>query len=604
MDRIRKRTFACMFLAVLLLLTVPYARSLPSNTPSRALSLLLTVVPSELPSDGGQYPAAVVSLVDAAGLPSAALQDTTVFLSSSQTNIALVPDQVVIKAGTTYSIAQITTTSTPGATSLTASSLGLASASSQLSTATPSGFPSKLRVFVSPSELLARSSDTGTVRVELLDDAGLPSKSINSMTVQLTSSNASIASLDQTSLTLQPGDLYASGTFHTGFSLGNAVITASSTGFLSGGAIITVIGRVCLGACAPSEILLKLLPPTLPADSKNYGALEVGLADSTGSPTVAGADTIVQLFSSNPDVVSVSQFATIPAGRISTLATLTTSSLAKSVSITASATGLLAGSINVQSIIPPPSRLQVFLAPASISVGPHGILPILAVQLQDSGGNPARARQDTDIVVTSSNGTLIRSSIRLTIGAGNDYVSTPLNASGIGRTVLTASSQGLGSSQANLQLVPWSLNVQLTTAKSVIFANETAPFTFTASFVATPLQNVTVNWTASGGIVTPKSSRTGSSGVATATFSPTQIGAANVTATTTSPGTGPIKITYPLLVVAVPPKPPLTVVQFIVEFWYIWVAVVVVVILISYYFFRRRRAQAQEELEAAFEALT
>lgn len=48
----------------------------------------------------------------------------------------------------------------------------------------------------------------------------------------------------------------------------------------------------------------------------------------------------------------------------------------------------------------------------------------------------------------------------------------------------------------------------------------------------------------------------------------------------------------------------MTFVQFLEDFWYLWVAVVVVVILISVFFFRRRRARTKEELEAAFESLT
>jgi hypothetical protein len=54
-------------------------------------SLLLTVVPSKLPADGGSYPAIVVSLQTSAGKPSLAANDTLVFLTSSQASVARSP---------------------------------------------------------------------------------------------------------------------------------------------------------------------------------------------------------------------------------------------------------------------------------------------------------------------------------------------------------------------------------------------------------------------------------------------------------------------------------------------------------------------------------
>ena len=219
---------------------IPLSVAATSNVPSQAVGLVLTIIPPKLPADSGTYSAVVVSLVDSNGLPSAALSDLTVFLTSSQTNIASVPSTVMIPAGSEYVVANAVTTPTPGSTTITASSHGLESTFATLTTATPSGFPSILKVFVSPSSLLKRA-DTGTVRVELVDSAGFPSKAIVSVTAHLSSSNASIASLSQNSLTINPGEIYATGTFDTSVNSGQAVITASSTGYGSGGAIVTVV---------------------------------------------------------------------------------------------------------------------------------------------------------------------------------------------------------------------------------------------------------------------------------------------------------------------------------------------------------------------------
>ncbi|HZW85343.1 MAG TPA: hypothetical protein VFE91_05520, partial [Nitrososphaerales archaeon] len=222
--------FAVLALAVLLSSSFfPATYAAPSQVPQQAASVVLSIIPPKLPADGGSYAAVVVSLADKSGLPSAALTQIVVFLSSSQINIASVPDSVIIGPGQEYAMANVTTTPTPGTAMITAHAQGLgAPQSAPITTVTPSGFPSKLKVFTSPSEFLPRS-DVGSVRVEVVDDAGLPSKAISDITVQLTSSNSSIASLDQSTLVIPAGSIYTTGTLHTS-GHGAAVISAASTG--------------------------------------------------------------------------------------------------------------------------------------------------------------------------------------------------------------------------------------------------------------------------------------------------------------------------------------------------------------------------------------
>ena len=188
-------------LAFLLLLTVQVAPAFAQVTgpPSQPASVLLTIIPPKIPADGGVYPAAVISLVDSQGLPTAAVKNLTFFLTSSQTNIASVPDTITILAGQEYAIANVTTTNTPGTALITATAQGLTSmpevsVSKPLATVTPSGFPSKLDVLTSPSALLPGGS--GVVRVEVVDAAGLPSKAITDIPVLLSSSNSSVVTPD------------------------------------------------------------------------------------------------------------------------------------------------------------------------------------------------------------------------------------------------------------------------------------------------------------------------------------------------------------------------------------------------------------------------
>jgi hypothetical protein len=590
---------------------VPLSVAAPSSTPTQAVGLALTIIPPKLPADGGTYGAVVVSLVDGNGLPSAAFSNLTVFLTSSQTNIASVPNSVTIPVGSEYVVVPAVTTPTPGSTTITASSHGLSSVQALLTTATPSGFPAKLEVFVSPSNLLRRA-DKGTVRVELVDGAGSPSKAITSVTALLISSNASIISLSPNPLTLTiaPGQFYASGTFSAMENSGEAFITATSTGYASGGAVVTV-ETPCSTSCSSSELLLNLVPGTLPTDGSTYSALEVGLATTSGQPAVSSSDTIVQLSSSNPDIVSVPTFVTIPAGNISVLVPLTTSTLQGYSSITASSSSLLTGNANVTTVIPAPSKLQAYVAPPSTFVSGSVNSPILVVQLQDNNGNPARARVLTNITVTSSNSSIVSGPLHLSIPKGEDYVLKLLTVSGSGVSTLTASSQGLSSSQVGLQLAKSPLVYQLSASvpgttpygAGTMWTNGTARVTLTVSFLGAPAQNLTIHWTATGGSVSPVNTTTGSSETTSTVFTPKTSGLANITASASSPLTGPISKSYLLTVITPPAKAPETFQQRIEDYWWLIVIAVVIVVALLLYVLRMRRKRQRAEIEAGFEVV-
>ena len=571
----------------------------------------MTIIPPKLPADGQSYQAAMVSLVDAQGLPSAALKDLTVYLSSSLTNIVAVPDSVTISAGDEYVLASAQTTPTPGTASITASSNGLASATAGVSTVTPSGYPSKLKVFVSPTKYLRRA-DTGTIRVELVDDAGLPSKAISPVTAQLSSSNVTIASLTQSSLTIPLGSIFVSGTFHTSASSGHAVITVSSTGYRSGGAVVTVVPlNSCWTSCGPASIVLKPVPGTLPTDGISYDSLEVGLATSNGGPVISSSDTIVQLFSDKSDVVSVPEFVTIPAGRISSLATISTSALEGKATITALSANLLEGSLDITTKIPAPSKLQAYVAPPTSFIVPNGELPVLVVQLQDSSGNPARARQATLVTVTSSNGSMLTGSLQLNIAQGGDYVKLDLNAKGNGKSTLTASSQGLLSSRATLDLARSPLVSTLTSriGRTYILSNQTMPVDLSVSFLGKPLTGLRVDWIAQpSGVFNPANGSTVSTGHSYSAYTPiANVPASgllvNLTASITSAQLGTFTRMLVIQVFQVPTKPAPTPFETLLSFWYIIVAVVVAAGVAVFFLLRMRRKKQRAAIEAGFEVV-
>ena len=418
-----------------------------SSVPSRATSVTLSIIPPTLPSDGGIYPAVVVSLADAADLPAAATGNVTVFLASSATNIAQVPGSVTIDAGQEYTVANVTTTTTPGSAVIAAHAEGLSSpAPVTLATVTPSGFPSKLVVYTSPSVFLP-GAGTGVLRVEVVDAAGFPSKAISAIPVSLFSSNSSVASLGQSFLTIAAGSMMADGTIQTS-NPGSATISAVSTGYASGAGLATVDQLV-----QPDQayrLAMRVVPGVLPTDGQTYPVLEVDLQTSAGSPATSSTDTVVQLTSDNPVVASVPSLVVIPAGSTSALASVSTSALAGVANVTAAVAGLLPATISIKTIIPAPTRLGMYIAPPLVSSCPGQLLPMVVVQLQDSAGNPSIARQTTEVVISSSGG---GNPLLLTVPVGSDFAYATLSSGGAGSITLTASSQGLGSAQATLQEV-------------------------------------------------------------------------------------------------------------------------------------------------------
>jgi hypothetical protein len=813
---------------ILLVLTALFLLAGPSllpvgaaTTTGTATAISLTVVPAKLPADGLAYPAVVVSLVSASAQPTVQLVNTTVFLSVSQNNVGSLPASVVIPAGRTFVIANFTTTTTPGVTTVTASSPGLQSASQTVTTLTTSGYPTHILVFASPSTQLARPagqpSDTGTVTLELTDDQGLPAKAPTNVTVQLFSSDAKVVNVTQNTLVIRANTSLVTGTFQTGFTPGSDIaITASSSGYVSGSTDISVIGPAPLkltSAAEPSSIVLgstglllvsltdqsgnparapaavnvtirssnttvatvpgtvtipagsiytwvsyqatrvsgsatltvtspglqsssatvqthspsapvslnlltspnpvlsdntqynnavivqlmgkdsqaavsnstsyvvsltsstsqigtvpstvtipegssyavayfqstyasgsttitasasNLLPAQaqmntygpvpsqiilsvygsgqgsasgtdLPADGLSHPALAVTLADSSGNPAVAAGNIVIQLSSSRADIVSVDTTVLIPAGTISTIVPIQTSLLPGAANVTASSVGLTSGTLTVNTEIPAPSKIAAYLAPAVALEPDTGNTPMLYIQLQDSQGNPATARQPTSVIVTSSNGALFNGTLSLVIPAGADYARTPVDTTGIGTGTLTASSTGLESSTATLQILPFPFSANITLQlpySGYMYMNQTATASLHLSLLGQPLKNVSVTWNYNGVAAIPSNGTTDAAGVVTTKLQPVAPGPANITASATGSMFGKLQVTSYLSILSVPAKPKASFAHVLLSYIYYIIIIVAVVIVAAIYLLRMQRKKAKAELEAGFEAVS
>jgi len=539
----------------------------------------------------------VVSLTDLSGDPARAPTTISVTLTSSNLNAASVQSTATIPPGSIYTIASYTSTSVPGNATLTASSPGLQSSSSMVTTGAPSAAVS-LKVFLGPNPVLSDDSTyPSAVLVGMVNRTGYASVAASAVTVQLTSSSSLVGSVPAT-VTIPAGSSYVTAAFQSTFASGSTLITASASNLLPAQASLATYGPV------PARLDVQGIPGVLPADGGTYQALSIGLADSSGGPAVAPQDIVVQLSSSKADAVSVNSEAIIKQGGISTIVNVQTSVVAASANITASAVGLGSDTILLKTITPAPSQIALYVAPAVTFSSTSKISPLFVVQLQDSQGNPARARQSTSIVVTSSNDQVLNNSISLSIAPGLDYATGLLNGAGLGTATFTASSPGLGSSSANLQLLQYPVALTLTPDKSNFYANETATLTFKATFLGTPISNASVTWVPRNGLTTPTNGTTDSAGQASAVFRPNGPGPANVTVILQMSALGSLNYTTQMTVLQVPPKPALTMTQYLREYILYIVIAVVAVIVVGVYFLRVRRKKARAELEAGFEVVS
>ena len=309
-------------LALLVLLLISGTGLAPSLLPgvhaaASEGSLSVSVVPPVLPADGGSYGSIVVSLLDASGHSTVALQDTTVYLTSSLLGVA-VPDEasVVILAGSSFVVANVSTTTLPGSAQILASSPGLTSGSATVATSVPTGYPSQINLVAVPDTTVAMLGGKGTLIVELLDAAGMPARATTLTSVSLMSSNPGVLNTTLTTVTFGAGAFLVKTTYSSGIVPGTATISGQATGLSQGDVTVNVLGSQPLALklfAQPSSIVQSCSPSTSPQSCK--GRLVVMLTDLSGNPAPAQRDTIVQLRSSSQANVTVPSTAVIPTGQ-------------------------------------------------------------------------------------------------------------------------------------------------------------------------------------------------------------------------------------------------------------------------------------------------
>ena len=181
-----------------------------------------TVLPDEKTHD-----AVTVQLQNQYGEPTPALEQTTVYLSSSNTNIASIQEVVTIQAGEYKVTAAVTTYSVNGESTIAASSTGLYP--DYESILVQGQIPTLMELYVNPGIIIADGSDYDIITLQLLDEQGNPVEARQDTPIHLTSSNAQIGSVPE-SIIVPIGQNYATATFTSTGLPGETMIAATTMG--------------------------------------------------------------------------------------------------------------------------------------------------------------------------------------------------------------------------------------------------------------------------------------------------------------------------------------------------------------------------------------
>ncbi len=449
--------------AVGLLVFVTLVGGMPLNSAGAAApqsltpaSLSLSPIPSKLPADNNTYPAIVVSILDKASNPTVALADVQVSLTSSQENVAKISDAVVIPAGQTYAIANLTTTNTAGVATITATTPGLTTASVAMTTVVAVGYPTHLVLSAIPNTVPARASNTGKLIMELEDDVGLPAKAISFESISLFSSNAHVVNVTSPNVTMKQGDYLAEVDYASGFVPGSAVITASAPGFDSGLVTVTVLGfpPLAVRVFAQPDLMVICTPAVAPGGCT--GRLVVALTDPNGNPTRASRDITIQIRSSNLAIINTSEAAVIKEGALSVIANYSVTALAGVATITASSPGLQSGFADIATAAPQiaspqycentaggptPCNLRVFTGPNPV-LADHQSYSSVVVSMWNDTAPMINSTGTTRITLTSSvTGVGNFTSVTFGIPKGQNWAAIIFTSTfQVGLTRLTASS--------------------------------------------------------------------------------------------------------------------------------------------------------------------
>jgi len=439
-------------------------RTLPLS--GKPVKLVVSLGPEQLLPELGSNGTVVVQLLDANGVLAEAPSDIPVSLTSSNPSVATVDPSLTIKSGSSYGVAHLYATFTPGVTTITASASGYATGSAVLTTKGPT--PSKLAVYVTPPQIPERADAYSLVVVQLQDSNGAPARAPVDIPIRLTSSNTTVGFLDRPSIVIESGKTYATTRF-MGSVMGVAQMTASAQMYGTGFATVKVVRP---GMINKGRLAVYLAPPIVLPDNSTHRSVVVQLQDTEGNVARAERDVKVNLASSNINVGSVTPELTIEAGSTFKIANFSSTHAAGSTVITASATDFITSSATMTVAGAVPYRLVLSVVPSQLPADGEAHRS-LVIQLQDAAGTPVKAPFDFTVMLSSSKTDVGTVEGTVTMMSGRSvamayFFSTPI----AGVTTVTASASGYVSSSVDVRTVePTPSNLKIYTAPSILPAS-------------------------------------------------------------------------------------------------------------------------------------
>lgn len=333
---------------------------------------------------------------------------------------------------------------------------------------------------------------------------------------------------------------------------------------------------------APAKLSLAVIPPALPANSGSYPALVLSLLDGSGRPTMLLSDLTVYLSSSNASVVSTPPAVTLPAGHSFLQVVVTTSSAVGKATVAAASTGLETGSVSITTVHPrgAPVALSLYVSPSSTVQAAAGEDVAYAVALTSSKGSLAVSNSDTNLLIMSSNSSVMGAPLNVTIPAGATAAYGEFKASAPGRTTLTALSTNLATAKATLAVIPAAAQLAVSATPQVLNGTGSSSITVSATFLGMPLQGLNVTLVTPQGTLVPASVVTNSAGKASSIYVAGQPGNVEIIASVSYPVVGRVTGGVTVTVVA-PPGPVIEAKNFLSGYMALIPVVVVLLVVVG-----------------------
>lgn len=406
----------------------------------------LTITPamSSIPSDGRPHPAIYVGIDDGKGKPYPLTYSLNVTLSCSDYTALDLPEKVTLTPASYFVIVNASSSAVgTKQVEVTASASGFQSSKTNIAVGPPAGAPTSLEVTVLPNVLLPEAGGQADLLVTLVDGYGNPTPARTNLNIVLFSSDPNIADVASGTVIILEGSTTAKTTLVATGNQGSTTITASTPNLKSDTGILTVTGP------QPARIALWSLSKLPANDDSNI--LFVGITDSSSKPVKLLSPITINLYSSNPTVVSVQTSVTILKGQWMAIVPLNCLMQDGTTTISAASKDLTTATITVGGTVyssEPVKTIKLYTIADSFPAD-EASQQALLIQCLDAAGKPTHT-DSSMIDLYSSNTDVAEPVPHMWIPSGDSAALVAVTTKLPGSVVITAGSTSYGTTTANL----------------------------------------------------------------------------------------------------------------------------------------------------------